>query len=127
MDGIIKGFISFGLFNLVFSYALRYIMVKVFVLISPFAFLTLTNYSTSWFFRSWLKNFIGILLLQSLIAFILLIIFSIDYNSSNLLSKFMYIGGIYALTRANVFIKELIGGISIDVSNAFSNFKILLK
>ena len=102
-------------------------MVKVFVLISPFAFLTLTNYSTSWFFRSWLKNFIGILLLQSLVAFILLIIFSIDYNSSNLLSKFMYIGGIYALTRANVFIKELIGGISIDVSNAFSNIKSFIK
>lgn len=102
-------------------------MVKVFVLISPFAFLTLTNYSTSWFFRSWLKNFIGILLLQSLVAFILLIIFSIDYNSSNLISKFMYIGGIYALTRANVFIRELIGGISIDVSNAFSNIKSFIK
>lgn len=102
-------------------------MIKVFVLISPFAFLTLTNYSTSWFFRSWLRNFIGLLLLQSLIALILLIIFSVDYNSSNLLSKFMYIGGIYALSRANVYIKELIGGISIDVSNAFTSFKNLAK
>lgn len=127
VDGIIKGFISFGLFNLVFSYALRYIMVKVFVLISPFAFLTLTNYSTSWFFRSWLRNFIGLLLLQSLIALILLVIFSVDYNSSNLLSKFMYIGGIYALSRANIYIKELIGGISIDVSNALTSFKSLVK
>lgn len=127
IDGIIKGFISFGLFNLVFSYSLRYIMIKVFVLISPFAFLTLINNSTSWFFRSWLRNFIGLLLLQSLIAFILLIIFSINYNSSDLLSKFLYIGGIYALTRANTYIRELIGSISTDVSNAFSNIKSFIK
>lgn len=127
VDGILKGFISFGLFNLVFSYALRYIMIKVFILISPFAFLTLTNYSTSWFFKSWLRNFIGLLLLQSLIAFILLIVFSIDYNSTDLFSKFLYIGGIYALSRANTYIRELIGGISTDISNAFGSIKGLVK
>jgi hypothetical protein len=127
VDGIIKSFISFGLFNLVFSYSLRYIMVKVFVLISPFAFLTLTNNSTSWFFKSWFRNFIGLLLLQSLIAFILLIIFSINYNSSDLFSKFLYIGGIYAISRANTYIRELIGGISTDISTAFASIKSLIK
>lgn len=127
VDGLLKGFISFGLFNLVFSYSLRYIMIKVFILISPFAFLTLTNHSSSWFYRSWFKNFIGLLLLQSLISFILLIIFSIDYNSSDLLSKFMYIGGIYALSRANNYIRELIGGISTDISNAFASIKNIIK
>lgn len=127
VDGIIKGFISFGLFNLIFSYSLRYIMIKVFILISPFAFLTLTNHSTSWFFRSWIRNFIGLLLLQSLIAFILLIIFSIDYNFTDLFSKFMYIGGIYALSRANTYIRQLIGGISTDISNSFTSFKTFVK
>ncbi len=126
VDGIIKGFISFGLFNLTFSYSLRYIMVKVFILISPFAFLTLTSHSTSWFFKSWIRNFIGLLLLQSLVSLILLVIFSINFNSSNLLSKFLYIGGIYALTRANNYIRELIGGISTDVSNAFNDIKGIL-
>lgn len=43
IDGLIKGFISIGLFNLVFSFSLRYIMVKVFTFLSPFAFLTLIN------------------------------------------------------------------------------------
>lgn len=127
VDGIIKGLISFSLFNLVFSYSLRYIMIKVFILISPFAFLTLINHSTSWFYKSWIRNFIGLLLLQSLISLILLIIFSIDYNANDLFSKFMYIGGIYALTRANTYIKELIGGISTDVSNVFSSIKGLIK
>ena len=127
VDGIIKGLISFSLFNLVFSYSLRFIMVKVFVLISPFAFLTLINHSTSWFFRSWIRNFIGLLLLQSLIAFILLIIFSIDYNSTDLFSKFLYIGGIYALTRANSYIRELIGGISTEITSSFASIKNLIK
>lgn len=127
IDGLMKGFISISLFSLIISYSLRYIMIKVFILISPFAFLTLTNHSTSWFFKSWIKNFISLLLLQSLISLILLIIFSIDFNSEDIFSKFVYIGGIYALSRANTFIKELIGGISIDVQNNFGNFKSLFK
>ena len=102
-------------------------MIKVFILISPFAFLTLTNHSTSWFFRSWIRNFIGLLLLQSLISFILLIIFSIDINNTDLFSKFMYIGGIYALTKANTYIREMIGGISTEITNSFSNIKSFIK
>ena len=127
VDGIIKGLISFSLFNLVFSYSLRFIMVKVFILISPFSFLTLINHSTSWFFRSWIRNFIGLLLLQSLVAFILLIIFSIDHNSTDLFSKFLYIGGIYALTKANSYIRELIGGISTEITSSFASIKNLIK
>lgn len=127
VDGIIKGLISFSLFNLVFSYSLRYIMIKVFILISPFAFLTLTNHSTSWFYKSWFRNFISLLLMQCLIGLILLIIFSIDYKANDLFTKFMYIGGIYSLTRVNTYIKELVGGISTDVSNVFSNIKGLIR
>lgn len=127
VDGIIKGLISFSLFNLVFSYSLRYIMVKVFVLISPFAFLTLTTHSTSWFFKSWFRNFLGLLLMQNLIAIILLIVFSIDFNSTDLFSKFMYIGGIYALTRVNTYIKEMVGGISTEISASIGNLKSLIK
>lgn len=121
LDGIIKGFISFGLFNLIFSYSLRYILIKVFILLFPFSFLTLTNNSTSWFFKTFFRAFISLLLLQSFISIILLIIFSLDYNSGNLLSKLLYIGGIYALIKANSYIRELIGGISTDFSNYFNN------
>ena len=127
VDGILKSIISFSLFNLVFSYSIRYIMLKVFILIAPFSFLTLINRSTSWFFRSWFRNLLGLLLLQSLVALILLIIFSIDYNSQNLLSKFLYLGGIYALTRANSYIRELVGGLSTDVSGIISNIKGFIK
>lgn len=123
VDGLLKSFISVGLFNLIFSYSLRYVLLKVFVLITPFAILTLINKSTSWFFRTWLRSFLGLLLLQSFVSLILIIVFSLDFNSSNLFSKFLFIGGIFALTKANSFIKELIGGISTDVSTNFKGFK----
>ena len=63
-DGLIKSFISISLFNLLFSYALRYVMIKVFVLLAPFALLTLLNNSTSWFFRTWFRTVLSLLLIQ---------------------------------------------------------------
>ena len=80
-DGLIKSFISISLFNLIFSYSLRYIMVKVFILITPFAILSLINESTSWFFKTWLKTVLSLLFQQSLVAIILLIIFSFNFFS----------------------------------------------
>lgn len=127
VEGFIKSFISFGLFNLVFSYSLRYILLKVFLLITPFAFLTLINHSTSWFFKTWLRTILGLLLLQSFSSIILLVIFSLNFNSKDLFSKFLYIGGIYALSKSNSYVKELIGGISTDISANFSNFQGKLK
>ena len=122
-DGIIKSFTSFGLINLLFTYSLRYIMLQVFILVSPFAFLCLINDSTSWFFSSWIRSFISMLLVQILIAIILTLGFSLNLNSGTNLSKLLLIGTIYALLKANSFIQEVIGGISTDLSTGISNFK----
>ena len=35
----------------------------------------------------------------------------------------MYIGGIYALSRANSYVRELIGGISTDLQFGLSSLK----
>ncbi len=126
-DGFIKSFISISLFNLIFSYSLRYIMVKVFILITPFAILSLINESTSWFFKTWLRTVLSLLFQQSLVAIILLIIFSFNFSSNNIISQLMCIGGIYALVRANSYIRSLIGGISTDVSNNFNISSKFLK
>lgn len=127
IDGLIKSFISLGLFNLVFSYSLRYILLKVFVLIAPFAFLTLINHSTSWFFKAWIRSFLSLLLLQSFVSIILIIIFSLDFNSKDLFCKFLYIGGIYALSKSNSYIRELLGGISTDISANLNSITNKLK
>ena len=80
-DGIIKSFTSFGLINLLFTYSLRYIMLQIFILVSPFSFLCLITDSTSWFFNSWLKSFISLLLVQIFISIVLCIGFSLNLNS----------------------------------------------
>lgn len=123
IDGILKSFTSIGLINLIFTYSLRYIMIKVFILLSPFAIITLSTNSTSWIFKNWLKSFISLLILQIFISIILLITFSININSNDLFNKILFIGSIYALIQANSFIKEIFGGITTTVSSNISNFK----
>ena len=39
----------------------------------------------------------------------------------------MYIGGIYALSKSNLYLRELIGGISTDVNANLSAIKTNLK
>ena len=127
LDGLIKGFISASLLNLVFSYSLRYVLIKVFVLIAPFAILSNSLDSTSWFFKAWFRNLFSLLFIQIIVSIILLILFSIDYSSSNLFSKFIYIGGLYALIKANSFVREFLGGVSTDFSQNVGNFSKFLK
>lgn len=122
-DGVLKIFTSFGIFNLLFSYSLRYILIKIFVLISPFAFLSLINSSTAWFFKSWFKSFLSLLLMQFFISLILLIIFSINFLSNDSLSKLLFLGCIFSLVKSNSYMKEFMGGITTEFSNNFFNMK----
>lgn len=122
-DGIVKSFTSFGLTNLVFTYSLRYIMIQIFILISPFAFLSLINNSSDWFFRVWLKTFISLLLVQILVSLILILSFSINIGQDTIISKLLYIGIIFALTKANSYMKDLFGGISTTIHANLSGFR----
>lgn len=121
-DGIIKSFCTIGLINLLINYSLRYIMTQIFILVSPFAFLSLIADNSSWFFKSWLRSFISLLLVQILISIILCLALSLTMDNSNF-SKLLFIGIIYALTKANTYMKEIFGGISTDISNGISNIK----
>ncbi len=121
-DGITKGILSLSLLNLVLSYSFRYIMIKLFVLLSPFAILSLSLESTSWFFKSWIKNLFSLLFIQIIISLDLLILFSVDYSSNNIFNKFIYIGGLYALIKANSFVREFVGSISTTISQNVNNF-----
>lgn len=126
-DGILKAFISIELINLLLTFSLRYILVKIFVLISPFAFLSLISNNSSWFFKSWLRCFFSLLIIQSFVSLILLLTFSINIESNNIMVKILYLSALYALTKSNVYIKELVGGISTTFSNSIYTFKSLFK
>lgn len=120
-DGIIKSFVSVGFFNLIFIYSLRYIFIEVLVLFSPFAILSLINSSTSWIFRSWFKTLFSLLLIQVFIPLVIIVILSIDNN------KILYVGGIYALVKLNDYIREIFGGVSLNVSQNFSSILSMIK
>ena len=122
LDGIIKVSLSSSLLSLVFTYAFRYIMLKIFILLTPVAFLSLILQNTSWFFRSWIRNLFSLLFIQIIVSLVLLILFSIDYSSGNLITKFIYIGAIYALIKANSFSREFLGGVSTTISQNVNNF-----
>ena len=123
LDGLIKSIISVGLLNLVITYAVRYVLIKVFVFLSPFAILSLCNKSTSILFKSWFKSFISLMLVQVFVAIILLLIFSLDFETNNTFSKFILIGAILILIKANTYVREMLGGISSDVGIGLGNFK----
>ena len=127
LDGLMKGFVSIGLLNLAISYSVRYILIKVFIIFSPFAFISLVTHNTSWIFKSWLKLFISLLSLQILVSLILLISFSIKFDTSNMFSKFVYMGAVYSLIKANSFVRDFMGGLSTDVNMNFSNIKSLFS
>ena len=122
LDGLIKSILSFSLLNLVFSYSFRYILIKVFVLIAPFAILSNCLNSTSWFFKSWIKNLFSLLFIQIIVSIILLILFSMNFSSGNLAIKFIYVGGLFALIKANSFVRDLVGGVSTTISQNVHNF-----
>ena len=126
LTGIIKSFCSIGLISLMFSYAIRLIMIKVFIILAPFAILSCSINSFSWFFRSWFRSFFSLLFMQFFITIILIVTLYLDF-SSNLISKFLYVGSIYALTKSNTYIRSLIGGISTEINTNLSTLKSFLK
>ena len=121
LDGIIKASLTMSLLNLVFTYSFRYIMIKLFILLTPFAFLSLILENTSWFFKAWSRNLFSLLFIQIIVSIVLLILFSMDYSSNNLMTKFIYIGAIYALIKSNSFVRDFIGGVSTTFTQNVEN------
>ena len=118
LQGLFKSFSSVGIINLVLAYSLRYIMIKIFILLFPFAIISLLNQSTSYFFKNYIKSFVALLFTQSIISLVLLLVFSLDFSSNTLFSHVVFIGALYFLSKVSYFVKDLLGGVSIF---AFSN------
>jgi len=124
-NGVIKSFVTFGFVSLIFSNALRYIMIQVFIIISPFSFITLINTKTEWFFKKWITSFLALLIEQILISVILILAFSMEKSIDENIVKILYVGIIYGLTKSNIFMNQLIGGISTTVNTGINSIKTL--
>ena len=62
-----------------------------------------------------------------MVSIILLIAFSINNKSGDIFSKLIYIGSMYALIKANSFIKDFMGGLSTDISLGINNISSFIK
>ena len=120
LDGILAGMLSISSFTLIMSFALRYIIIKVLILLCPFAVLCLINPSTSGLFKSWYKCFLSLLLLQIFVSLVLLLSYAIIKETSvGAFKGLLLVGTIMALLKSNEYVKELMGGL--NISSNFSS------
>lgn len=120
-NGILQSFYSFGFINLLISYSLRYILVRLLILLSPFAFIALSIDRFSSFFNNWIKSFIGLLFIQIIVALILILGFSLDFAYNTILNQILFLGIIFAISKANQITIDLIGGINTSINSTFNS------
>ena len=70
---------------------------------------------------------LNMMIVNIVFASILLVIFSMTFSMGDTFSKLIYIGSIYALIKANSLLRQIIGGITTEVSGGISGIKSLLK
>ena len=63
----------------------------------------------------------SLLLIQVFIPLVIIVILSINNN------KVLYVGVIYALVKINDYIKEIFGGVSLNINQNFSSILSFLK
>ena len=119
IDGIFKGFVSFGTLNMTVSFALRYILIKVLIIISPIMFVSKVFSKTEKIFNMWIKAFVSLLLIQHLIAILLVLAGYLKIHYLSTFNKIAYIGIIYALSKSFYIFEKIFGAIAPDVQVSF--------
>lgn len=119
LNGLIKGMVSFGSVSILINFSIRYVTIIFLILISPFAFISLTSEITSGIFKSWGKLLVINLLVQIIVK--LIIIIPIMYKSTNtVMYKIILVGSIYLIYKINTFMKEIF--IKITGDTKFTGF-----
>ncbi len=109
--------LSISSFALLISFAFRYILIKLLILASPFAFLCLINKSTEGFLKSWYRSLLAMLLLQIIISALLIIPYALLKEDNNsIFNKLLIVGSISALLKSGQLVKEFLGGIGIGTN-----------
>jgi len=120
IDGIIKSIITFGSISLLISYIIRFILIKVLILCSPFFIICLLQENLQQYFFSWLKYFFVLLITQNFIIIVLYIPHILSLENTTY-SKLLIIGSILLLFKLNSYIQEIIGGFNFSKSSNISS------
>lgn len=119
VDGIFKGFVSFGILNMTVTFALRYVLIKVLIFMAPIAFVCKSFTKTEKIFNAWFKTFISLLLVQHFITLILVLGGFLKYNDYSMINKIAYIGIIYALSKSFYLFEKIFNTVAPDVQVSF--------
>lgn len=105
-NGILKLLSCLEIIYILINYCVRYIMCKILILISPFAFISLVNNKTDGFFKGWLKQFLIILLTQTFVAIVIVLAFSFELNNNDILSKILFFSTISIIAKCHFNLKS---------------------
>lgn len=105
-DGILKFCSTIGILYILLMYSARFIMCKILILLSPFAFASLINHQLDGFFKGWLQQLLVLLSMQIFVAIVLVLGFSLEFYVGNTLSKLIYLGIIIILAKSNNHTKK---------------------
>lgn len=121
-DGILKLISTLGTLYILFLYSIRYVLCKIFILLAPFAFISLVNNRSDGFFKGWLKYFLILLFMQVFVAIVLIVGFSFEYYAGDTLSKLMYCAIILIIAKSHVHVKEIFSFIGNYSHNTLKKF-----
>lgn len=117
IDGVIKGFIGFGMTTLLVNYAVRYVTVIFCITVTPLCIMFSISPSTRGIFNSWLRLSVISLCEQWIVKLLLIIPISFR-NVDEEMFKIVVLGTVYLLYKINSFIKEFMGNIYVrEVKN----------
>lgn len=106
-NGILKAISSLGIVYISLIYAVRYLMCKIFVLLAPFAFVSLINNHFDGFFKGWLKQFLSLLCMQIWISIVLVLGFTLEFQTGNILSEVFYLAILTLIIQCSYHVKQL--------------------
>ncbi len=120
-DGLLKLCSSIGILYILVTYSIRYILLKILVLLSPFAFASLIFNRFDGFFKGWFKQFLLLLCMQIFVALILVLGFCLDFSADDTLSKLIYFAIIAIIAKSNFHLKNLLAHIHEFSHNQLKN------
>lgn len=116
IDGVLKGFIGFGMTTLLVNYAVRYVTAIFCIIVTPICIMFSISSSTRGIFNSWIRLSIVTLCEQWLVKLLLIIPISFR-NVEEEMFKIAIIGTVYLLYKINSFTKEFMGTIFVREGN----------
>lgn len=121
-DGILKLCSTIGIIYILFTYSVRYMLCKILILISPFAFMSLICNRFDGFFKGWLKQFLILLSMQIFVSLVFVLGFSLEFYAGNTISKLIYFAMIVVIAKCHYRIKELFQDIYAYSHNRLKDF-----